>query len=99
MRAYIIAVLPESFFKEMTVGGHVLVVGIGACEGMSFVVEQDIERLGIGSELAALQVAPAVAHGAERDVCAVLLYDELLRKRRLFIDIKGRRSPRSTRSS
>ena len=52
---------------------------------MAFVVECHIERLGIGTELRALQVAPFVAHRAQRAFPSVLGYLYLFRQRRLVI--------------
>ena len=81
-------ILLQTLLKEITIGGDVLVVGIGTGEGMAAVVEQDVEGLGIGAELASLEVAPAVADGAERHVDTVLLDGQFLRQGSLLVNVE-----------
>ena len=79
----------EAGFEEVDVLLYVLVVRIGTLQGLSFIVQKDIERLGVGAELHALEVAPLVADGAQSDVLTVLADDERLGQAGLVIDIEG----------
>ena len=53
-----------SFFQEVDVGVDVFIVGTAASERMAVVVEDDIERLGIGTELGTLEPAPLRPEGS-----------------------------------
>jgi hypothetical protein len=73
-----LTILLQAFFEEVSIGCHIFVVGIRAREGMTLVIEEDIERLCISTELASLEVAPTVADGSQRDVLTVFLYRNFL---------------------
>lgn len=62
----------ESFLQPFGVGGHVLVVGAGRGYDVAVVVEDEVVGLCVAAELGALQVAPAVADGAEAHFVALL---------------------------
>ena len=62
-------VVLQTRIEELHVQVDVLFVDSRRAEGVALVVERDIERLSIGAELRALQIAPLVAHGAQ---CAFL---------------------------
>ena len=66
---------------------NVLFVNGTRAQGSALVVEGDVEGLGVGAELIALQVAPLVAHGAQRATGAVGLGDlDVLGQRGLVVD-------------
>ena len=69
-----LVIIVKTLFKERHKLVNVLVVRVRAVERTAIVVEQHVERLRVGTELAALQVAPLVAHGAKRGSLSVLLH-------------------------
>ena len=59
----LLLVVVQSRLQEIDVLVDILVIRIGLVQRLAFIVYQHIERLGIGTELDTLQVAPLVAHG------------------------------------
>ena len=66
----------------------ILVIAVRTCNRHTLVVENNIERLCICTELAALQIAPLVTHGAELALTSVLNHLDRLVKRLLVVYIK-----------
>ena len=64
------------------------IVGIRMIKWRAVVVHGDIERLGIGAKLMALQVTPFVANGAQRALSAVFGHFELLGQGRLVVAVE-----------
>ena len=60
----LLLVVVESRLEEFYEFVDIFVVGVGVVEGLALVVDEYVEGLCVGAELAALQVAPLVAHGA-----------------------------------
>ena len=68
---------------------HTLVVSIRTRQRASLVVERNIERLGVCSELHLLQVAPFVAYGAESAFFPVYGHFFRFRQARLVVYVQG----------
>ena len=83
-------VVREALVEKVEIGRNILVEGAAAGEGFaSDGVEGDIERLGVGPELMALQVAPFGTHGAQRLLLALSIGDyHRLCQRRLVIHVE-----------
>ena len=79
----------ESLLQEGNIVCHVLVEGIGLVQGHSLVVQQHIEGLRVGSELASLQIAPLVANGTQLAFRSVLGNHNGFRQRSLVINEQG----------
>ena len=63
-------------------------VSEGCCKRIAIVVNSHIERLGISSKLACLQITPLVANGSQGALLAIKRYLHRLRKRGLVVNIK-----------
>ena len=65
-------VVGKALVEEVEVGRNVFIEGAAAGEGLACDrIEGHIERLGVGAELMALQVAPLGTHGAQRLLLAL----------------------------
>ena len=64
------------------------VEGVGWSQRLTFVVERHVERLGVGSEFAALQVAPFVAHSAQRFALAVYVHFHIVWQRSFVVCVE-----------
>ena len=51
----------QSVFKELYVFRYIFVEGIRRAERFAFVIQQNVERLCVGSELTALEITPFIA--------------------------------------
>ena len=60
----LLCIIIETLLQEIDKLVHILVIGVGTVQGVAFVVNQHVERLRVGAEFGALQVAPFVAYGA-----------------------------------
>ena len=80
----------QSLIQEVYVGLNVLVVAATAGEGLARCgVKGHIERLGIGTELVALQIAPFGAYGTECLLVALFVGDgHRLLQGRLVVNIE-----------
>ena len=71
-----VLVVCEGALQEGDIGVDILVVGTAACQGTARGgVDDDVERLGVGAELMALQIAPLGAYGAQRAAVALAILD------------------------
>ena len=50
----------QSVFKELYIFRYIFVEGVRRAERFTFVIQQNVERLRIGSELASLEITPFV---------------------------------------
>lgn len=78
----------QTSVEEVGVMADILVIAVRTCNRHTLVVENNIERLCICTELAALQIAPLVAYGAELALTSVLNHLDRLVKRLLVVYIK-----------
>ena len=85
----LLLVVVESRLEEFHEFVDIFVVGVGVVEGLALVVDEDVEGLCVGAELAALQVAPLVAHGAECGGLSAFLHLDGLGEGGFFVDVEG----------
>ena len=79
----------QACLEELDIGGYILVVSSRRAEGLTLMVEEYIEGLGVGTELHTLEVASLVPYRTKLDCLAVLLDFDRLLQWCLLVDHEG----------
>lgn len=67
-------ILFDALLQEIQIAIDIFIVGTAACQGVTVGREDDVEGLGIGAKLVALQIAPLGTDGAQRLGAAIRLF-------------------------